>query len=339
MSKLMLRCSWVPNRLNRWCVIIHSIGKHYTTEERRKRPKTGGIPLRIISTLKPTLLKTEDLMDLSRHKYVSIRFPDWVGKGSILAYHQKRIPSRYPRREATPFPPHCQGFLYYHPGICGAPLSGSLRFRLTASNNPASFPAGEDLLSPSGFPWQLSLPLLAKGVKLASIREQLLREQLATEAQLAQCRSIFKIGYTFPHYTLYHIDSVFLVRFAGSLNLNMVGQSLHSANFEHIFRIRVTGGTYYFPWSGTALARLEPSTDPKFAGRRVLHLRIVKIVQPVTCTVENYRGRIVQPREGELYTVSKYRGAPEPWVYDIDGNRKGKGITGLRELWDISGLP
>ncbi|KAJ7123249.1 hypothetical protein C8R43DRAFT_1241144 [Mycena crocata] len=333
MSKLVLRCSWVANRLDRRRVVIHLIGKHYTTEERKRHGGPGRPGLRELSTIQPSLLIAEDFVDLSGRRKVSIRFPFTLGRGSNLTYDR---PWTLPK--AVPFPPGCQGFLYYDYGICGASLSGSVRFRVTASNNPVYFPAGRNLLLPSGFPWQLSLPLLAKNRLYSAICQQLLQEGLATESVLSLCRTVIGKRRIHSHCTLYHVDSVFLVEFTATLHLTIVGSSLHGVDFAHIFRIqsKVAEGTSYFPWSGTALARLEPSTRPKFAGHRVLHLRILKILQPVACTVQNYRGRILQPIEGELYTVGSHQGVPEPWAYDIDG--KSKNATALRALWDMSGL-
>jgi hypothetical protein len=89
------------------------------------------------------------------------------------------------------------------------------------------------------------------------------------------------------------------------------------------------------------VARFEPSTLPKYAGRRVVHIRFVKILNPVTCMVdvEKYKGRIMRPVEGDFFTVSPHGGGPpRPWAYDIDRN-KGKFATALRALWDISIAP
>jgi hypothetical protein len=84
------------------------------------------------------------------------------------------------------------------------------------------------------------------------------------------------------------------------------------------------------------MARFEPSALPQYTGRRVLHLRILKILRPVNCTVDsaNYSGRVVEPKEGELFTVRNRVGVREPWAYDIDA-RKTTIAAGLRALWDI----
>jgi hypothetical protein len=89
---------------------------------------------------------------------------------------------------------------------------------------------------------------------------------------------------------------------------------------------------------GSAAARFEPSDDPEYADRRVVHMRFVKILEPVTCTVniDKYNGRFIRPVEGELFTVRNAGGPPKPWAYDIDEGGKSKLAAGLRALWDIS---
>ncbi|KAJ7110671.1 hypothetical protein C8R44DRAFT_633906, partial [Mycena epipterygia] len=89
------------------------------------------------------------------------------------------------------FPPHSRGFLYYHSDAPAGSLEGSLRFRVTSDNTPSLFPRGQDLLAPWGLPWRIILPQIACHPKYARIREQLLRENLATEGQLSHHRDIF----------------------------------------------------------------------------------------------------------------------------------------------------
>ncbi|KAJ7123275.1 hypothetical protein C8R43DRAFT_1032014 [Mycena crocata] len=306
-------------------------GRHY--EKSGSRPRTGGTPLRVLSTLNARLLTAGDFINLSQRKHASIRFPESSGNGSLLRFSQAP--------EQAPFPRNCQGFLFYDSGIPGAPLSASVRFRVTTANNPASFFGGEDLALPSGFPWQISLPQVVGNAKVGLIREQLLRERLTTEEQLSHCRALGLNRRIVPQLTLYHLDSLFVVDFAAQLHLTIVGRSPYLLLMNHMFEESGPQGVYH-PWTGTALARFERSTRPEHAGRRVLHMRMVKITQPVACTVKNYSGRVVQPREGELVTIydRRYldRSLPQPWTYDIDTKRT-KIAACLRALWDISGLP
>lgn len=69
----------------------------------------------------------------------------------------------------------------------------------------------------------------------------------------------------------------------------------------------------------------------------MVHLRIVKITQPVKCSVEDYTGPVLKPEEGELLVVSSYNREPQAWAYDVDDKRKA--AAALRVLWHKSGLP
>jgi hypothetical protein len=80
---------------------------------------------------------------------------------------------------------------------------------------------------------------------------------------------------------------------------------------------------------GPALARFEPSTSPEHAGRRVVHLRIVKLVRPVTSRIMGYSGGFPKPEEGQLLVRD---GALTPWAYDLD--IESVAATAFRVLWD-----
>ncbi|KAJ7110625.1 hypothetical protein C8R44DRAFT_856894 [Mycena epipterygia] len=301
--------------------------RSYALGERRKRGKP-----RIISTLDPKLLQPEDILDISHKKSSTIHFQDSGiprGPGAELFYIQTK--TGHP-----PFPPNSRGFLYYHSEAHASPLASSVRFRLTPDNTPSSFLRGQDLLAPCGLPWRISLPQIACHTGHTKLRKQLLHENLATEEQLSHCRDIFREHpRIYPQYTLFRLDSLFSVNFSSQVSLTTVGDELHTSVLWP-FTERNKNSTKFFPWSGSAVARLEPSTRAEHAGHRMLHLRIVKIVQPVARTVEGYAGRMGKPEEGQLLTVSHYHRAPEPWAFDVDADIKN--AAGLRHLWDKSGV-
>ncbi|KAJ7842960.1 hypothetical protein B0H14DRAFT_2586007 [Mycena olivaceomarginata] len=66
------------------------------------------------------------------------------------------------------------------------------------------------------------------------------------------------------------------VEFTGQIALAVVGKVLHRPHWSSLFR----QGSTRFPVTGSGVARFEPSTGPEYAGRRVVHLRITKIVNP-----------------------------------------------------------
>ncbi|KAJ7792880.1 hypothetical protein B0H14DRAFT_3498681 [Mycena olivaceomarginata] len=186
------------------------------------------------------------------------------------------------------------------------------------------FQHGHDLLLPSGLPWQVILPQVACRTTCAGIRDQLLEENLVTAEQLSECLALFgdrdKIYLTPPCFAL---NQEFAVNFSASSKPTVVGQAL--------------------AFNGTALgvARFEPSTDPQYGRRRVVHLRITKIITPVSRStmIQGHPEVLLKPEEGKLLTRC-YRGVelPEPWAYDID-EKESLMATALRVLWDNSRIP
>ncbi|KAJ7110574.1 hypothetical protein C8R44DRAFT_883708 [Mycena epipterygia] len=300
--------------------------RRYETRVRVRDDRSGRFkPRIIISTLNPMLLESGDVLDISSQKCITICFPASTS-GTKLSY-------LWTNGGLLPFPPRSRGFLYYH-SESPSPLQASVRFRVTPDNTPSSFSRGQDLLAPWGLPWQITLPQIGHHAGYPKILQQILHENLATEEQLSQCREVFRNHLPYHRYTLFRLDSIFAVNFASNLTLMVVGDSLHPLKLEP-FTYRSC--KRHTPWTGSALARFEASTRPEHTGRRVVHLRIVKITQPVECTMENYTGRVLKPEEGELFVVSSYNRAPEPWAYDVDA--KGTCAAALRVLWHNSGLP
>ncbi|KAF8177908.1 hypothetical protein K438DRAFT_1938911 [Mycena galopus ATCC 62051] len=102
--------------------------------------------------------------------------------------------------------------------------------------------------------------------------------------------------------------------------------------FLHYHRDRAPG-----PLEGSGLACFVPSTRPQYNGRRVVHMRITKIVTPLSCTVKGEKAKQSKPEEGELLTHFRYTRAPEPWAYDIDAKDTAVAVA-LRILWGNSGI-
>ncbi|KAJ6546028.1 hypothetical protein DFH09DRAFT_1171827 [Mycena vulgaris] len=335
---------WRPIPLRNRCSSI----RHCSVEaspDSAPRKERAVRKLHTVLTLNPSLITPTDYLDISQRKSITIRFALAHPSGrSMLRYYSgvqstEHARSTQPKRfTRIPFPAHTQGFLYYSSATYASPLEGGLRFRCTTGNSPSSFHRGHDLLATPGFPWHISLPQLACRTGYAWITKQLVYENLVTQKQLAQCQSVF--GHhrpTWPHLTLFRLDSTFLLDFWKPLFLTIVGTTLHRLLISALCTDEA-GGVAVFPWTGSAVALFEPSSLPEHAGRRVLHIRIAKIIQPVVCTVEGYKGRVVRPEEGHLFTVRLHGGPPEPWAYDID-HKKTEAASALRVLWDNSQGP
>ncbi|KAJ6603244.1 hypothetical protein DFH09DRAFT_1301066 [Mycena vulgaris] len=114
-----------------------------------------------------------------------------------------------------------------------------------------------------------------------------------------------------PELILFRLTQQFPDNFSRTTRLTVVEEALYFLDFKDLFRA-YGDHEYYFPWAGSALARFEPSVSPKYAGHRVVHLRITQIVDPVPRNIEDYKERTVKPKEEQLLTVSFRRGAPEP---------------------------
>ncbi|KAJ7494870.1 hypothetical protein B0H11DRAFT_1609056, partial [Mycena galericulata] len=235
-----------------------------------------------------------------------------------------------------PFPPGTRGFLYYHHGT--TPLGGGLRFRVTPdafrSPSPKSaFASGHDLLAPTGLPWGLRLPELALP-RHTPLLAALVREGLVEPAHVARISEAFG-GHAPPPRTIFSFQDVFPVDFqTAETSLNVVGgegPAMHVQLRTFQSTLATTGKdpetlTSFYAYTGEALARLERATSPwhTATGRRVVHLRIVKLLTPVECVVDfdavaKYCAiRMLEPQEGELLRVSLSGQEATAWEVDID---------------------
>jgi hypothetical protein len=227
-------------------------------------------------------------------------------------------------------------------------LEGSIRFRVTSDNAPSSFNRGHDLLLPSGLPWQIALPQLACGKGYDRICDHLLEEKLVTVEQLSQCRAMFRHTKIHSQTVLFRLNQEFPITFSRQLVLRVVGKVLHRLKWSDVFR----DDAIHFPFtgalisrqyltrsfiiypSGSGFARFEPSTNPEYDGRRVVHLRITKIMNPVWI---RQKTTLLEPEAGQLLTRPGH-GRIKPWAYDIDAKNTAV-ATALRALWDNSRIP
>ncbi|KAJ7663398.1 hypothetical protein DFH06DRAFT_987072 [Mycena polygramma] len=286
----------------------------------------------LISTLNPAALKPDDYVDLSHRRRLSFRFPNSrKGTRAIVRYYKKNDGQNI-RTPIVPFPPHSSGFLYYHRTPNAAPLEGSIRLRITPDPTPSSFQIGHDLSLPSGVPWQLLLLQLASQKLRTRFCDQLVDENLVPPQQLAKCRAL-PSTLIYPPLTLFRLDQPFPLNFGSTILLTLVGHALHKLRLCLFYADK--DGAQCHPWTGSAVARFEPSTLPEAAGRRVVHLRIVKITTPVLCNLEkNYTVRLTKPEEGQLL-LRRSGDAETPWAYDIDAKNSDTSLA-FRALWDVS---
>ncbi|KAJ7361233.1 hypothetical protein DFH08DRAFT_843518 [Mycena albidolilacea] len=308
---------WTPTR-------FYSAQAKTGADTPRRNP---GPPRHVPSTYNPSLLVSRDYIDLSGRKYIDFG-PKSRNKITRGAYYSQRQLAT--GQVVYRFPTQSTGFFYYSRDRDAAPLEGSIRFRVTSDNAPSSFNRGHDLLLPSRLPWQIALPQLACGKGYDRICDHLLEEKLVTVEQLSQCRAMFRHTKIHSQTVLFRLNQEFPVTFSRQLVLRVVGKVLHRLKWSDVFR----DDAIHFPFTGSGFARFEPSTNPEYDGRRVVHLRITKIMNPVSITQKT---TLLEPEAGQLLTRPGH-GRIKPWAYDIDGKNTAV-ATALRALWDNSRIP
>ncbi|KAA1473680.1 hypothetical protein DENSPDRAFT_288216 [Dentipellis sp. KUC8613] len=170
-----------------------SPGLRHTHHPSRGKPRHRYRPRPWFSTLDPTRLSPKDYCDISGRCTVRplSETKERVSPTTLL-YHGMQY------YRSTPFPPGSHGFFYYHPSsTTRAPdnsdgrtqdgpreSAGDLRFRVTPTNDPASFAEGHDLRHVDGLPWTVSLERIATNSAAGDLRAILVRDKFITEEML-----------------------------------------------------------------------------------------------------------------------------------------------------------
>ncbi|KAJ7278368.1 hypothetical protein C8J57DRAFT_1306752 [Mycena rebaudengoi] len=286
----------------------------------------------IISTLNPDHIQPTDFRDLSLRKSFTTSFLHTTPSAPELrlTYMAKGDSVKV----FTPFPDNARGFLYFHSQPQISSLAGGVRLRITPQASPSSFALGNDLLMPSGIPWEVPMYRIASRKLLLKLREQLLHDRLVTEEQLAQLPKVFQDRPQFYATRILHSGhQSFPVNFERRFSLCLLGAAAPHFALFHPF-CDSQGQQKYHPFSGSGLVQFERSTLPAHAGRRVMLLRITQIVRSVIPRDAGYSGRLLPPTEGELLSRSLPGQRVEPWSIDIDLQETAR-TTFLRALWDL----
>ncbi|TFY75135.1 hypothetical protein EWM64_g8877 [Hericium alpestre] len=211
------------------------------------------------------------------------------------------------------FPPHTHGFLYFHRDEQN-PLASQIRFRVTQDSDPArGFASGRDLMYGSGYVWHIPLAL---------VDDALLGKLQAHYPSGAVSRRV-KRGIS-------ALSQPFLLEFKQSvfcLTVRVMGKDqCYKTNGPLTYHTKY--GKCFVYAAGSALCRLERSTLPQDAGRRIVVMRLLKIVRPPkrrldvppTCNLN-------VPVEGELFARGQ-----RVWYRDV--GKPGKGAEILRLPYD-----
>ncbi|KZP07561.1 hypothetical protein FIBSPDRAFT_939459 [Athelia psychrophila] len=271
-----------------------------------------------VRTADPARLTADDFLDLSHVVQGTITFVASSGQRQTFTIYYG---------SHTPFPPNTRGFLHYHTPASLPATAGEIRFRVTHGADPKDFQAGSDLLRPDGLPWSLPLIMLAHGLnrqpedmrfRKELLVKSLVRDGLVDAALLDGLTAVVDAG------------GWASTRAQPTNILHDLGQLLHielqNRSFSCMFvgtrkasPTKVTSPFAYdrepklarrlaYPFSGSTLCRFEKSPVPLSDGTDTLVLRVVKLVTPVTCTIEDYDGYLAAPKEGGLVEVRKQNG-------------------------------
>lgn len=277
--------------------------------------------------------------------------------------------------DRVPFPNSQKGFFYYHTKPTPSPYSGQLRFRLTPVADPDSWASGSDLLLPNGLPWNKTVFAIATmHPKFTAIRNLMLADGLISSEMVTRCQEVLdwrrSLG---PNHLLTDLGQPFVARFQ-SLDRGqfaIVGREeqkyVRVASFFRDMRNRLRSPyqgkraylvivlSYAHSHSlGSAICQFElhvpKRTRVTRRFERLVHqsdrppprkivLRVLKIVEPVSCIRDDYDGFVNEPKEGQLMTMG-LGDARRPWSYNVDTGEVSHGSVG-RSAWpqdDLSGL-
>ncbi|RDB31068.1 hypothetical protein Hypma_000039 [Hypsizygus marmoreus] len=276
-----------------------SIKSTTTTKPKVHRPRC------VISTLDPSRLQDNDFLDLGNgvsrtrlgtstptvlHRSASSSPPERRRSNILIDYHGRAGLDH-------PFPTHTRGFLYYHRDPELPPISGAVRFRLTAAAHASSFSAGMDLMLPDGrTPWAIWLVTVANAAKYVGLKQILLFDGLVAPELLEYCRHLgarseASNGLTSMYrHMLFRLDQPFILDLSSTPRFSAVGPQ----GIEHAViactRVNTMGHGMkpFFPFSGQCMVRFERSLSPEHAGKRVAVIRVLEILTPIVSTNPTY---------------------------------------------------
>ncbi|KAF9042423.1 hypothetical protein BJ165DRAFT_265949 [Panaeolus papilionaceus] len=185
------------------------------------------------------------------------------------------------------YPSGTRGFLYYHWPSDRPRISGEIRFRITPSDNPASFSHGYDLPQrPSKFrrqkPWCLSLLSIPQRKSYNCILTQLESDGLITNNLAEVVRNVASLRPISPaSHLLFTLSDPLEINYANSPVITFRAVTEQSQH-EMYFKTPHCG-----PWtrprmkfnSGIITACFERSTLPENEGSRVVVLRCLDVVE------------------------------------------------------------
>ncbi|PPR01585.1 hypothetical protein CVT24_005876 [Panaeolus cyanescens] len=241
-------------------------------------------------------------------------------------------------KNSIPFPAGTRGFLYHHLPPGRPEYSAQLRFRITTTDDPASFSQGYDLPIPQIHqklpgPWNIHLLKILHTKNARPLGELLLRDGLIQQHTLDMIHTHSAVHrFSKKARLLFDLSDPFVYRL-GPRDGAMCHAYLFpfSPSGPRVVALNMPLSRHF--QSGTGVFRLEKSPFPQHKGRKVVVLRCMRIWEPFVprpqCSemqIEGYR-----PVAGELVPCMQHL-----WALDIDDHRESHTADGLRMLWDLS---
>ncbi|KAG5338612.1 hypothetical protein C0989_006833, partial [Termitomyces sp. Mn162] len=264
--------------------------EHFTSKTRKT---FFAARVRTISTLDTRLLQPSDFIVLSNRKIVLIRVHVGAQKPVVVRYTQSG--------GLLPFPPDTQGFLYMHINPHLPLLSRQIRFRITASNDPAQFENGTDLLSRDQ-PWNLDAIQIAHSA--------LLKDHLrhSGHAEYVQALSSLPNNRRKSRRALYYLEQPFVMNMScKEYTLSIIlSDDIRTFQFSSMFLDR-RNSERIAPYTGRIVLRFERSSLQEHAGGNFVVFRVLKILDPIKPVDPSYDMHVPVPHVGSLLVNTKTR--------------------------------
>ena len=239
------------------------------------------------------------------------------------------------------WPIYSRGFLYYLCPLNRPQIAGELRLRLTPTNDASTFHQGKDLcftepnsIGAVGQPWKRPLYSIATNLNSRPLYDKLLEEGLVSPNLDKSIQSLPKLTLMYSRcQVIYALYDTF------TLDLSSDWVTLVAVTETGIAAIRILRQFRDLrvdktPYTGTVLARFEPSSLPQHANTRTVVLRVIQELTPVQCVIPSYDEYLERPSPDHLL-AKKFHGKLRQWSVDIDSPDKGKlATTGLKLIWD-----
>ncbi|KAG5724705.1 hypothetical protein E4T56_gene3648 [Termitomyces sp. T112] len=288
--------------------------EHFTSKTRKT---FFAARVRTISTLDTRLLQPSDFIVLSNRKIVLIRVHVGAQKPVVVRYTQSG--------GLLPFPPDTQGFLYMHINPHLPLLSRQIRFRITASNDPAQFENGTDLLSRDQ-PWNLDAIQIAHSA--------LLKDHLrhSGHAEYVQALSSLPNNRRKSRRALYYLEQPFVMNMScKEYTLSIIlSDDIRTFQFSSMFLDR-RNSERIAPYTGRIVLRFERSSLQEHAGGNFVVFRVLKILDPIKPVDPSYDMHVPVPHVGSLLVNTKTRSILS---YGLN-QRRNKSVCNLKYLPSI----